>query len=341
MNGTEEKRQCVAKTIGTHDGTFHCDEVLACWMLRQLPEYHNNDIVRTRNPEKLSGCDIVVDVGAVYDPAVHRYDHHQREFTGTMQSLGGGKWVTKLSSAGLVYLHFGKQLMQELCKTKDESTITILYNKMYESFVEEVDAVDNGISQCDGEHRYRVTTQLGSRVAGLNPAWNSEDKDPQPRFEKAMQMVGTEFSDRLAYFKDSWLSARDLVEKAVKERHEVDPSGEIVLLKDGGCPWKEHLMQIEEEQNLQPTIKFMLFTDQSGKYRVQTIPDRIGSFGFRVGLLEQWRGIRDAELSKLSGIEGCIFVHTAGFIGGNATYDGALQMARESLKAHHASAMES
>lgn len=28
-----------AKKIGTHNGTFHCDEVLACFLLRQLPEY--------------------------------------------------------------------------------------------------------------------------------------------------------------------------------------------------------------------------------------------------------------------------------------------------------------
>lgn len=25
--------------IGTHNGTFHCDEVLACFFLRQLPEF--------------------------------------------------------------------------------------------------------------------------------------------------------------------------------------------------------------------------------------------------------------------------------------------------------------
>lgn len=28
-----------AKKIGTHNGTFHCDEVLACFFLRQVPEY--------------------------------------------------------------------------------------------------------------------------------------------------------------------------------------------------------------------------------------------------------------------------------------------------------------
>jgi hypothetical protein len=35
-----------------------------------------------------------------------------------------------------------------------------------------------------------------------------------------------------------------------------------------------------------------------------------------------WRGIRDTELSKVSGIPGCIFVHASGFIGGNSSYEG-------------------
>lgn len=32
--------------IGTHSGLFHCDEVLACYMLKTLPEYKNAAIVR-------------------------------------------------------------------------------------------------------------------------------------------------------------------------------------------------------------------------------------------------------------------------------------------------------
>ena len=30
----------------------------------------------------------------------------------------------------------------------------------------------------------------------------------------------------------------------------------------------------------------------------------------------RWRGVRDEALSQLSGIDGCIFVHMSGFIGG-------------------------
>lgn len=32
--------------IGTHNGTFHCDEVLACVLLKLLPRYKNATVVR-------------------------------------------------------------------------------------------------------------------------------------------------------------------------------------------------------------------------------------------------------------------------------------------------------
>ena len=34
---------------------------------------------------------------------------------------------------------------------------------------------------------------------------------------------------------------------------------------------------------------------------------------------------------QVSGIPGCVFVHASGFIGGNATLEGALEMARKAL----------
>ena len=35
-------------------------------------------ILRTRDASVLNTCDIVVDVGAVFDPEKKRFDHHQR-----------------------------------------------------------------------------------------------------------------------------------------------------------------------------------------------------------------------------------------------------------------------
>ena len=75
------------KKIGTHNGAFHVDEILACAMLKKLPEYADSEIIRTRDPKILDECDIVVDVGGVFDPKTHRYDHHQKSFTHSMSTL--------------------------------------------------------------------------------------------------------------------------------------------------------------------------------------------------------------------------------------------------------------
>lgn len=53
--------------------------------------------------------------------------------------------------------------------------------QLYENFVEEVDAIDNGISQYDGEARYAVSTTLSARVSHLNPRWNSKSQDTEVR----------------------------------------------------------------------------------------------------------------------------------------------------------------
>ena len=62
------------------------------------------------------------------------------------------------------------------------------------------------------------------------------------------------------------------------------------------------------------------------------MPLTFDSFENRKPLPAEWRGLRDDELSVISGIPGCIFVHAAGFIGGNKTFEGALQMARKALE---------
>ena len=76
--------------------------------LKSLP-LSDAEVVRTRDPSLLETCDVVVDVGGVFDASRFRFDHHQRSFADSMHSLSDGKfpWKTKLSSAGLVYYHFG------------------------------------------------------------------------------------------------------------------------------------------------------------------------------------------------------------------------------------------
>ena len=72
-----------------------------------------------------------------------------------MKTLGTLKNTTKLSSAGLVYLHLGKEVIASVANVSlDDPMLPRLYEKVYEKFIEEIDAVDNGIDQYDGNPKY-------------------------------------------------------------------------------------------------------------------------------------------------------------------------------------------
>lgn len=42
------------KRVGTHNGSFHCDEALGCFMIRLTDKFFNAEIVRTRDPQVTS-----------------------------------------------------------------------------------------------------------------------------------------------------------------------------------------------------------------------------------------------------------------------------------------------
>ena len=298
-------------------------------LLKLLPQYADHAIVRTRNMDILNECDVVVDVGGEYNPETMRYDHHQKTF-GTMFP----EFKTKLSSAGLVYMHHGKSIIQQLAsKPLDDKILSVVYKKMYQGFIEHIDGIDNGVELSTGELNYQITTNLSSRVAYLNPNWNESNSDEitNERFKKAMELTATEFIDAVLHLTESWLPARDIVEETIAKRHSIDESGAILKFEQY-CPWKSHLYDIEEELGLGEQVKFVLYEDGTGSmWRIQAINTAPGKFDLRLALPEPWRGLRDAELSSVSGIEGCTFCHAAGFIGGNKTYEGALKMATEAL----------
>ena len=325
-------KRMAPKTIGTHDGSFHCDEALGCFLLHQTKAYADATIVRSRDPEVLSGCDVVIDVGATYEPEKNRFDHHQRGF----EEVFGHGFVTKLSSAGLVYKHFGREIVANVLglDEKDEK-VEKVYLKMYKAFVEAVDAVDNGVNMYDTDApaKYENNTGLSARVGKLNPPWDEPTSAEiyMSGFHKAVALTGAEFVAATKYYGESWLKAREHVVSALDDAVKTHESGEILKLPCY-CPWKEHLFELERERGTDPLPKYVLYEDDKGAWRIQAIPTTPSAFENRKPLPAAWRGVRDAALDEVTGIEGGVFVHAAGFIGGNKTFEGALAMAAKALE---------
>mmetsp|Transcript_73940 Transcript_73940/g.190816 ORF Transcript_73940/g.190816 Transcript_73940/m.190816 type:complete len:366 (+) Transcript_73940:109-1206(+) len=316
--------------IATHHGTFHADEAMACAMLKCLPAYVGMPILRTRNQAEIEKAKVVVDVGGTYEPEKNRYDHHQKTFTDTYSEAYAG---IKLSSAGLVFKHFGGDVVDALCGPMNESAKKAIVAKTYDSLIRELDALDNGVQIAD-EPRYRFCTHLGARVGRLNPSWQEEStpETENARFAEAAVLAARELCAVVCGYGNSWLPARSIVEEALAKRKDVHPSGEILKLPRF-CPWQEHLFDLEEESEASraPLAKYVLFVDSRGGWRVQAAPKVRGSFENRLPLPKEWCGLRDQELSDKSGVKGCVFVHANGFIGGNSDYEGALEMASKAL----------
>ncbi|GKU89028.1 hypothetical protein SLEP1_g3223 [Rubroshorea leprosula] len=176
------------KRVGTHNGSFDCDEALACFMICLTNKFYGAQIVHTKDPLVLEALDAVVDVGSVYDPSRDLYDHHHKEF----EEIFGHGFTTKLSSAGLVYKHYGVEIIaKELQLDQGHPNVNRL-------FLAAIDAVDNGINQyaTDESPRYVNNTSLPSRVGRLNLDGVDTDQSSEKEdeaFQHAMTLAGSEF----------------------------------------------------------------------------------------------------------------------------------------------------
>ena len=149
----------------THSGTFHLDDAFAYAVLRLalgLDEPgHDHALVRTRDGAAIAEADVVWDVGAVYDAAANRFDHHQRGAPVREDGL-------PYSAAGLVWRHHGEAAARALLAPScADHLAAAVAAEMDRKVVRRIDAIDNGVGP-PGD-----ALGLASLVEDLNPPWDS------------------------------------------------------------------------------------------------------------------------------------------------------------------------
>ena len=317
------------KLIGTHDGTFHIDEILAIAMLTQLSANNDSTIVRTRCPEQLAKCDFRVDVGGKDDPETGDFDHHQRGFARVMAKYNCS---TKLSSAGLVYAALGPEIIRTILDSDlDSAALTALCKYAYTDFVESIDGNDNGVEPFSGSRRYVVSTDLPSRIQSLNGAWNG-DRSPEAQnaaFAKAVEIVRQEFMEFVIRAFTAWWPARAEISEALNAAKHYQSDGRIVVL-GRYCPYDMHLYELEEEGSIAGRTWIVLYEDvSSNTWRIKTVATEPSGFQLRCELPLAWAGLKGQELEEACGVEGAVFVHNGRFIGAGTSKAAALAMARK------------
>lgn len=194
--------------------------------------------------------------------------------------------------------------------------------------------MDNGVNPYSGTPNYTTSTSLGARVARLNPSWNEDDSAAvrNANFKLAMALTLREMTDYVQGLAQWWWPGRSIVETSLDAAESVHAGGEIVALDGGYAPWKDHLADLEREKGIHGRTKFVLYSEgPGGNWRIQTVPLADAGFENRLPIEPAWWGVRDDALSDLSGVQGCVFVHANGFIGGAKTREGVLALAQKTL----------
>ena len=300
------------KVIGTHSGPFHGDDVMACAILKLHPDYRDGEVVRSREKETLDKCDIVVDVGGRFSHEERRYDHHQREFHLTMDQLSDGEInkETKLSSAGLVFYYYGKEVIRdtlhrlELDGEKDTIKIDWIWKRMYIGFINEIDYIDN-----KGSGGQLIKTGYSSRVGWLNPSWEDDAPDYNKSFHQALQLARGEFIDILKLTESGW-RAKEALKEQVLRRREKHKSG-CVLILDKYIQWPgilgEVLKDIEtqKKEKKKIVIKYVISKNDEGS-RPFTVTVTVLKNQEQFFFPESWRGLPDEELQRALCRSGCL-----------------------------------
>lgn len=292
----------------THSGRFHYDEILSTSMLLRL--YPDATLTRTRDNSVIATGDIVYDVGGAFDPEARRFDHHQAGFFETFSE----KYSIKLSSSGLVFKYFHRELLSLYGIEPASPIYSLVVDKAYSEFFLHADAIDNGYD-IYGEIRPRNISDV---VNLFNSDATGDEEDR--RFHDVLRIVDLDMHNYMSHLA-AWTRDYESAEDAVRSTE-----GSILILEKHYST--SLILELEDKHGRD--FRFMVFPSNE-KYKVIAIPKARGSFETKNPLRMEWRGLRDEELSRVSGIACCVFVHASGFLGINETLAGALKMCEESL----------
>ena len=276
------------RSLGTHSGTFHADEVTAAALLVYYDLVDRDKIIRTRDKDQLDLCEFVCDVGGEYKPEKKRFDHHQVSYQG------------ELSSAGMVFAYLKEQGIVEGNK----------YYFLTRSLIHGVDAHDNG--KVILEPGVCSFSQVISNFVPIRYDASPEEQDQA--FFKALEFVIGHLTRAFARF-DYVQGCKQKVKEAMAEQKEY-------LFFTEPMPWLDVFFEMKGREH---PAKFVVMPS-GNQWKVRGIPptndDRMK---VRIPLPEQWAGLLEEELQKESGIPGAVFCHKGQFISVWQTKEDALR----------------
>lgn len=290
-------------TVGVHNESFHTDDAFAVATLSILL---NGDIriIRTRNPEELSKCDYVVDVGYVYNAAQKRFDHHQKGGAGVREN------GVPYAAFGLVWKEYGERICGN----------ARVAQKIDHDLVQFVDAMDNGVGNSSPVIADVYPFDVCSIVSLMNPS-GDEERVANEYFNRAVDFAQKTLEQCVWSFKTLFVG-----ESRVDEIYEKTIDKRFIILEEN-IEWREFISKYKE----------LLFVVEgvphAGQWKVRAVRDNMHSFVNRKDLPESWAGKQGEELISVSGVPDAVFCHNKRFIATAGSKEGAIALAKKALEA--------
>jgi uncharacterized UPF0160 family protein len=285
------------KTIATHNGNFHADDVFSIAALKSI--FPSFKLIRTRDLELIAKADIVLDVGGEYNPDTDRFDHHQRGGAGEREN------GIPYSSFGLIWQKYGL----EICQGNQD-----VANAVDGGLVSNIDAID-----CGHVEGVIKGITLSQTISMFNPTWQ-EDSHCDTCFDEAVEFASRVLT-RFIAAASGGISAKAIVAKAIENAE--DPR---VIVLEQYTPWKRTVHALSE------VALYVVYPSQSGEWRIQTVPVEPGSFEDRKSLPKPWAGLSDKALQEVTGIDDAMFCHNGLFIAGTESFESTMKMASIALQ---------
>lgn len=284
------------KRVGTHNGKFHADEVMATAILKEV---FNIELTRTRDKEILDKLDIIYDIGN------GEFDHHQLEKEYRESGI-------PYAACGLIWRKFGRDAIKSKHPEIFDQEVEIVFKYTDAVLIEGIDAADNGIRTTEN---IIPTMCLSSIIGGFNPTWDSQ-ASVDDAFNDAVKFA-YDILDNLVDQKVSTIKARLFVIDAYNTR--VRPE---LLILDSSYPWERTLKEID----INKEVLFVIYPKEEG-YFIQTVREYGEERKDRKSLPEAWAGKRNEDLGKIIGINDAVFCHTSRFIAKAGSSESILKMA--------------
>ena len=169
----------IAICVGTHNGIFHCDELVAIAILSILMKKNGIvNVIRSRDLEFLEkNTDLLVDIGG------GEFDHHQKGGNGQRDN------GIKYASAGLIWKKYGRDLIANLSNNMlNIEEINNIVNVIDLNIIQNIDMEDNG--QFISSHAFQF-------INSFLPNWNKESNYDE-KFEQCVNVVSMTLENIIA-----------------------------------------------------------------------------------------------------------------------------------------------